>query len=36
MLESLRDADVVPLGIGYYTAAEAARLLGTSPRKISR
>src|SRR5271156_2216765 len=36
MLKTLRDADIVPLGIGYYTAAEAARLLKTPPRKISR
>jgi hypothetical protein len=36
MHASFRDADVVPLGIGYYTAVEAARLLKTSPRKISR
>ena len=33
---SLRDAEIVPIGVGYYTAAEAARLLKTTPRKISR
>lgn len=37
MQESLRDADIVPIGVGYYTAAEAARrLLKTTPRNISR
>jgi hypothetical protein len=36
MLKSLRDADIIPLGIGYYTAAEAARLLKTSPRNVNR
>jgi uncharacterized protein (DUF433 family) len=36
MLKTIRDADIVPLGIGYYTAAEAARLLKTPSRKILR
>jgi hypothetical protein len=36
MQKNLRDADVVPIGIGYYTAPEAARLLRTTPRNISR
>lgn len=36
MQESIRGADVVPIGIGYYTAPEAARLLKTTPRNISR
>jgi uncharacterized protein (DUF433 family) len=36
MQKSLRNADVVPIGIGYYTASEAARLLKTSPRNITR
>jgi hypothetical protein len=36
MLKNVRDADIVPIGIGCYTAAEAARLLKTSPRNISR
>lgn len=36
MQESLREADIVPIGVGYYTASEAARLLKTGPRKISR
>jgi len=36
MQESLREADIVPIGVGYYTAAEAARLLKTKPRNISR
>ena len=30
------DGDVVPIRIGYYTASEAARLLKTTPRNISR
>ena len=36
MQKSLRGADIVPIGIGYYTAPEAARLLKTTPRNISR
>lgn len=36
MQKSLRDADIVPIGVGYYTATEAARLLKTTPRNISR
>jgi uncharacterized protein (DUF433 family) len=36
MQESLRNADIVPIGVGYYTAIEAARLLKTTPRNISR
>src|SRR6516225_4921312 len=36
MQESLREADIVPIGVGYYTAAEAARLLKTKPANISR
>jgi hypothetical protein len=36
MQESLRDTGIVPIGVGYYTAAEAARLLKTKPRDISR
>lgn len=36
MQKSLRDADIVPIGIGYYTAPEAARLLKTTSRTISR
>jgi len=36
MQESLGDAAIVPIGVGYYTAAEAARLLKTTPRNISR
>jgi uncharacterized protein (DUF433 family) len=36
MQESLRNAEIVPIGVGYYTAAEAARLLKTTPRNISR
>jgi hypothetical protein len=36
MQESLREAAIVPIGVGYYTAAEAARLLKTKPRNISR
>ena len=36
MQETLRDADVVAIGIGCYTVLEAARLLGTMPRNISR
>ena len=36
MQKSLRDADIVPIGIGYYTAPEAARLLKTTPRGITR
>ena len=36
MQESLREAHIVPIGVGYYTAVEAARLLKTEPRKISR
>ncbi len=36
MQESLREAELVPIGVGYYTAAEAALLLKTEPRNISR
>jgi len=36
MQDSLREAELVPIGVGYYTAAEAARLLKTEPRNISR
>jgi hypothetical protein len=36
MQKTLRDADIVPIGIGYYTAPEAARLIKTTPRNISR
>lgn len=36
MLQSLRDADAISLGIGYYTASEAARLLKTSSRNLTR
>jgi hypothetical protein len=33
---SPRRAEIVPIGVGYYTAPEAARLLKTAPRNISR
>jgi len=36
MLKSVHDTDIIPLGIGYYSAAEAGRLLKTSPRNINR
>lgn len=36
MQKALSGADIVPIGVGYYTAAEAARLLKTKPRVISR
>ena len=36
MLETIHETDVVPLGVGYYTVPEAARLLRTAPRNISR
>jgi hypothetical protein len=36
MQKSLREPDIVPIGVGYYTASEAARLLKTRPRNISR
>jgi uncharacterized protein (DUF433 family) len=36
MQERLHNAEIVPIGVGYYTAAEAARLLKTTPRNISR
>jgi uncharacterized protein (DUF433 family) len=36
MQKNLRDADVVPIGIGYYTVPEAARLLRAEPRNITR
>jgi hypothetical protein len=36
MQESLRDVNIVPIGVGYYTAGEAARLLKTPPRNIAR
>jgi uncharacterized protein (DUF433 family) len=36
MQKGLRDADIVPLGVGYYTTSDAARLLGTAQRNITR
>jgi uncharacterized protein (DUF433 family) len=36
MLGRIREADAIQLGVGYYTAPEAARLLRTSPRNIVR
>lgn len=36
MQKSLRDGDIIPIGIGYYAAPEAARLLKTTPRNITR
>jgi uncharacterized protein (DUF433 family) len=36
MPKGLRDADYVPLGVGYYTIPEAARLLQAPPRSIAR
>ena len=36
MQESVRDAEIVPFGVGCYTIPEASRLLGTAPRNISR
>jgi hypothetical protein len=36
MQESLHNAEIVSIGVGYYTAAEAARLLKTTPRNVSR
>ena len=36
MLTTARDTDVIPLGVGCYTAPEAARLLKTSARNIIR
>jgi uncharacterized protein (DUF433 family) len=36
MQESLHDVNIVPIGVGYYTAGEAARLLKTPPRNIAR
>ena len=36
MQKGIREADIVPLGVGYYTIPEAARLLGTPPRNIAR
>jgi uncharacterized protein (DUF433 family) len=36
MQRTLRDADIVPIGIGYYTVPEAASLLKVEPRNISR
>jgi hypothetical protein len=36
MRKNLSVTETVPIGIGYYTAPEAARLLKTTPRKISR
>jgi hypothetical protein len=36
MQKNLSAAEIVPIGIGYYTAPEAARLLKTTPRNISR
>ncbi len=36
MLDSPRDPQILPVGIGCYTAAEAARLLRTSPRQLTR
>ena len=36
MLEKLNQSEIIPLGIGYYRAAEAARLLKTPVRNINR
>jgi uncharacterized protein (DUF433 family) len=36
MQKNLSVAEIVPIGIGCYTVPEAARLLKTEPRKISR
>jgi uncharacterized protein (DUF433 family) len=36
MPKDIRDAELLSSGVGCYTAPEAARLLKTSPRKISR
>jgi uncharacterized protein (DUF433 family) len=36
MQKNLSVAEIVPIGIGYYTVPEAARLLKADPRKISR
>jgi uncharacterized protein (DUF433 family) len=36
MQKNLSVAEIVPVGIGYYTVPEAARLLKTAPRKITR
>ena len=36
MLKDIRDAELLSSGVGCHTAPEAARLLKTSPRKISR
>ena len=36
MQKTLSAAEIVPIGIGFYTAPEAARLLKTTPRNISR
>jgi uncharacterized protein (DUF433 family) len=36
MQETLRDAEIIPLGIGYYAVPDAARLLKTDPRNIAR
>lgn len=35
-MQRIRRAEVIPLGIGYYTVPEAARLLKTSLRNINR
>jgi uncharacterized protein (DUF433 family) len=36
MQKALRDADVVPLDVGFYTISEAARLLRSRPKNIAR
>ena len=36
MQKLLREAEIVPLGVGFYTVPEAARLLRASPRNIAR
>lgn len=36
MLKRLNQNEIVPLGVGYYSAPEAARLLKTSARNINR
>src|SRR5271163_2031063 len=36
MQKIIRGADIIPIGIGDYTAPEATRLLKTTPRNISR
>lgn len=36
MQKTLRVDEIVPLGVGYYTVPEAARLLKAEPRNITR